>query len=120
MVNVRDKGKRGEREFRDLVNAIFELTGDDRISRTPCSGALSWMKGDLVQLSGILAGFHWEVKNEKSVRIWAYIEQAENDARQGKIPVVAFKRGGSKDFYVCLNAKYFLNLLKETEEKGVI
>ena len=113
MVNSIEKGKRGEREFRDLVNKIFNYTKEQGVQRTPNSGGLS-IKGDLIQLKGALSKYHFEVKNEKSVRMPAYIRQAEDDCSFDKTPVVAYKCMGK--WYCSLEAGSFLQLIKKLDD----
>jgi len=113
MVNSIDKGKRGEREFRDLVNQTFGWTNEEGVKRTPNSGGLA-IKGDLIQLKGSLNKYHWEVKNEKNVRMPAYHRQAEDDCSFDKTPVVAYKMGGK--WFCSLDAGAFLQLLKNLDD----
>jgi len=118
MINSQRKGKLGERAFAHLVNKCMGYTEAEGVRRTPCSGALSSFKGDLIQTSGVLSKFHFEVKNEAKARLWAYIRQAEEDASALKIPLVAIKRPQTDKFYVVMDAEYFFNLLKSYENKS--
>lgn len=116
MINSQQKGKRGEREFAKLVNRCMGYTEAEGVRRTPCSGAMASFKGDLIQTSGALSKFHFEVKNEAKARLWAYIRQAEEDASALKIPLVAIKRPGTDKFYIVLDAEHFFNMLKKQGE----
>ena len=119
MVNSRDKGKRGELEFRDIVNKVFGYTKEEGVRRTPNSGGLC-IKGDLIQLKGALQKYHWEVKNEAKPRLWAYIRQAESDCTFDKQAVVAIKCPGTNKFYCVIEATALLSLIKKTEVCGTI
>jgi Holliday junction resolvase len=114
MVNSCQKGKRGEREFANLVNTIFGWDKEEGVRRTPCSGAMSSFKGDLIQLKGALSQYHFEVKNEKSVRMPSYIRQAEADADFKKTPIVAFKHEGR--WFCAIEAGHLLELIKEVSK----
>lgn len=118
MVNSINKGKTGEREFANLVNTIFGWDKESGVRRTPCSGALSSFKGDLIQLKGALEKFHFEVKNEKSVRMPSYHRQAEADCSFDKTPIVGYKMGGK--WYCSLEAGALLQLIKELDEYRTI
>lgn len=92
----RQKGARGEREFRDLLCASgFEARRDGRLD------------DDLVHN---VEGFHFEVKRRETLAIPAWMRQARKDAN-GRIPVVAFRRNG-EPWQVVIDAEAFLNLLK--------
>jgi len=112
-INSCRKGKQGERDFANLVNTIFGWTKEEGVRRTPCSGALSSFKGDLIQTKGALEKYHFEIKNEKSVRLPAYHRQAEEDCSYDKTPVVGYKMGGQ--WYCSLKADAFLQLLKKLD-----
>ena len=115
MVNSQLKGKTGERDFANLVNTIFGWDKESGVRRTPCSGALSSFKGDLIQTKGMLSKYHFEIKNEKSVRMPAYLKQAEDDAAFDKQPVVGFKCKGK--WYCAIEAGAFFQILKTLSEQ---
>ena len=72
----RDKGARGERE----VCAILERH-DLPAVRTSNSGGLH-VKGDLTGVPG----YHFEVKRQETLRLPAWLRQAEYDGRGGACP----------------------------------
>jgi len=78
----RDKGKRGELEVRD----IFREAGFIECVRTPNSGGLH-VPGDLTQLPDL----HLEVKRWERVKIKDWIAQAQEEAPEGWVPLVAWR-----------------------------
>ena len=81
----RDKGAAGERE----VAAIFRAHGFD-CDRVPNSGGLR-LKGDLYGELPV----HVEVKRQERAQVWAWWEQAAEEAGAGW-PVLAFRRNRSE------------------------
>lgn len=110
MINSQTKGKRFERKIAKLLNAIFGTN----IRRTPNSGGLS-IKGDLLDTSGFLENFHWELKAQQSLNIWKALEQSRCDCPAAKTPLVVFTRN-QEESYVALKFMDFVNLLKELQE----
>jgi hypothetical protein len=53
-----------------------------------------------------------ESKNQERLQIWAALEQAEANTKEGTKPVLFFKRNRSK-LYVALEADHFFELIKE-------
>lgn len=109
-MNSQQKGKRKEREIAHILNRKFNAN----VRRTPNSGGLSF-KGDIVSLRGIISEFHWEIKNQETIQIWGFMEQAIRDCPIQKIPLLVFSRAFT-DNYVALRLDDFLNLVKELEE----
>ncbi len=99
----RNKGARGEREVCEAYREYgFEA------ERTPLSGALSWMKGDVTTS---LPDIHIEVKRTERLAVWDALMQAESDARDGQEPVLHFRRNHS-GWYVCISLDFFLRLMR--------
>jgi hypothetical protein len=100
-VNSCQKGKRGERAWRDVLIAHgYSARRGQQFSGTPDSP-------DVVCLD--LPGFHFEVKNVERLSVNEAMVQAVNDAGQ-KIPVVAHKRNRS-DWLVTMRASDWFRLL---------
>lgn len=113
MINPQTKAKIGEREFAKLINEILECNA----RRTPQSGGMDF-KGDLIDINpdSIAYIFHWEVKRQEKLNIWIAYYQALRDSKgTGKIPVVAYRKNNT-NWLISIDAKDFLNLLKELEE----
>lgn len=110
MLNSQSKGKRFERKIAKLLNAILGTN----IRRTPNSGGLS-IKGDLLDLTGVLKDYHWELKAQESLNIWKALEQSRRDCPLGKTPLVVFTRN-QENSYVAFGFMDFINLLKTIGE----
>ncbi len=113
-MNVRNKGNRGERAWRDVINTVFHV----QFARTPLSGGLD-LKGDLLRKYGspksIADEFHWEVKRVEKLNIHKALQQAIRDSRPPLIPCVVFRRN-NEDWRITLQAKDFLNILVELQD----
>lgn len=104
-INSREKGRKGEIEFikRHLLpywpgcKRNLDQFGDD--------------KRDCVEVAGI----HFQIKRTESLRVWAAIEQAETEARDHDLPVVAFRRNRSK-WYCIVEADEMVALLRLREQ----
>ncbi len=106
-INSRAKGARGEREWRDqLRNEGFDARRGQQFS----GGADS---PDVICES--LPGLHWEVKRVEAGNPYHWMEQAQRDAGDAKMPVVAHKRNG-KEWLCILRAEDFFTLLRETNQ----
>lgn len=101
----RGKGARGERAVIDMLHA----RGWTSAYRNYSSGAFGG--GDI--LHGPVA-VHLEVKHHERCSIWAWIAQAENDARPTDLPVVVFRRNRSQ-WYATLPADELFALLQLRE-----
>jgi len=93
MVNSNQKGKRGEREARDVLNAVFGTTC--RRGQQFCGGP------DSPDIADFIPKIHIEVKNVEKLRIKDAIEQAQCDCDMdsGDIPIVMWKKPRSKKWY---------------------
>jgi Holliday junction resolvase len=96
----REKGKRGEREWRDEIRKVGVSARRGRqYSGDPGS-------------PDVVSGFsrvHWEVKRTEKCSPYAYLAQAVADAGDG-VPIVAHKQNG-KDWLCILPASALLRLL---------
>ena len=103
MTNSRDKGARGEREWA----RVCRDNGYDCRRGQQYSG----VEGeDVIGLPGI----HIEVKRVQALNIENAIAQSRRDAKEGEIPIVAFRRNNEK-WKVCMDAESFFNLYREWE-----
>jgi Holliday junction resolvase len=96
----RVKGATAERE----VVEILKAAGYD-VHRTPHSGALEWLKGDVCGTQ-----FHIEVKRHESLRISEWCAKAEGEAG-GKPALLIFRRS-REPWRVCISLESFLKLLE--------
>lgn len=114
-INSKDKGKRGERMWRDVCRA----NGFDKVRRTVqyCGNT-----GDASDCIG-LPNIHQEVKFVENLNVRKAYEQAEHDAIQadnGDMPIVAWKKSNQK-WLVIISADDFFKIYKESkwsEEHG--
>jgi Holliday junction resolvase len=101
-MNSREKGKRGERQWRDELRAAgYAARRGQQFSGSPDSpdvvcDALPWA--------------HFEVKAVERLNIEDAMEQARRDC-DGKVPVVAHKRNHRR-WLVTMEAETFFKLLR--------
>lgn len=107
-INSRAKGKTGELEF---VHFLMERNITARRGQQFAGG------GDSpdVMAAGCLANYHLEVKRKESGNLYGWLDQAATDADLCKVPVVAHRRNG-KRWVVILDARDFINLVKENHD----
>lgn len=100
-LNSRSKGKRGELEF---INRHLRPHWPKACRNVDQHGE---DKRDCLNVAGV----HWQVKRTEAFQVWAALEQAESEARDGDMPVVAFRRNHSK-WYCVLSAEDLVELLR--------
>jgi Holliday junction resolvase len=84
-INSRSKGKVGERQWRDVLRAAgYNARRGQQFSGE--RGNPDVIVEDLP--------IHYEVKRCQVFRPYEWLEQASNDAPDGKFPTVAFRRNG--------------------------
>ena len=102
MVNSRNKGKRGEREFAALCREHGYICRRGQ--------QYSGIEGeDVIGLPGI----HVEVKRVEKLNIENAMAQARRDAGDKK-PIVAFRRNGER-WKICMDAEDWFELYREWE-----
>lgn len=84
MVNSRQKGARGEREFSTYLK---EHGISAHRTQQFCGNG-----GDSADVVTDIDRVHFEVKRVESLRIYDAVLQAQADKKDGKIPVVAHKK----------------------------
>ena len=103
MIKSKDKGKRGELQVAALLRGFgYEARRGQQFSGSPDSP-------DVVHS---VEGFHIEVKYTEAFSPYKAMEQAEDDAKEGDIPVV-FYRKKRKRWMVLIDAEDFMNLISE-------
>ena len=121
-INSREKGKRGERAFRDVLREA----GFRKAFRTVQYSGRGPDASDVTCPE--LPSIHWEIKNCEAGNPYVWLAQAERDAGvvmtqgealalrdpQRRIPVVAHKRNG-RPWLAVLSMDDLLQLLKETD-----
>ena len=106
--SAKNKGKRLQNNFRDLLLEAFqELEPDDIRS------AIMGESGEDIKLSPAarkLIPYSFECKNREKLNIWDSLKQAEENSGDYS-PVLIFKRNRSKT-YAVLNVEDFIKLIK--------
>lgn len=103
-INSRQKGARGEREFRDLLRA----EGYSARRGQQFSGA----NGDPDVVCPCLPWAHWEVKCVERYDLPAWLQQAKDDAaKTGRVPIVAHTRNW-EGWNISMPWEYFVELLR--------
>lgn len=106
-INSRDKGKRGERMWRDVCRA----NGFDKVRRTVqyCGNT-----GDASDCIG-LPNVHQEVKFVENLNVRKAYEQAMHDAKKsGNLPIVAWKKN-NQPWLVTMSADDWFKIYRESE-----
>lgn len=110
MVNSRDKGARGERQWRDEIRAAgWNAERGQQRSGSPDSPDV---KHDMPYFNG--KELHFEVKRTERFQMYAALEQATGDCSSLDMPVVAHKKNG-KRWVVCMYADDFFDLVREAK-----
>lgn len=97
MVNSRQKGARGEREWRDFLRENWDCP--DAIRGVQYHGG-----PDSPDVRGGVPGTHAEVKRVESLSLYKAMEQAVDDAPEGEVPYVAHRRN-NKPWLVVVRAE---------------
>ena len=103
-MNSREKGKRGERQWRDELRANgFDARRGQQFCGSPDSpdvvcSALPWI--------------HFEVKAVEKLNMWEAMNQARNECGQA-VPIVAHKRN-FRPWLVTMDAETFFRFLRGT------
>lgn len=103
-VNSRRKGARGELDFIDTHLKPFWPDA--------CRN-LDQFKGDTRDCLNV-GPYHFQIKRVERLNIWAAIAQAETEARDGRLPVVAFRRNATP-WYCVMAASVAVPLLRARE-----
>jgi hypothetical protein len=108
--SAKNKGKRLQNAIRDMILEQFsELEQDDVVS-TPMGSS-----GTDIQLSPAarkLFPYSPECKNQEKMNIWASLEQAKHNTKDGTTPVLFFKRNNTS-VYAVIPAEHFFDLIKK-------
>jgi hypothetical protein len=103
------KGRKLQNDVRDLIKEHFPQLHPDDVVSTQMGGS-----GTDIQLSPAarqVLPYSIECKNQEKLNVWASLEQAENNVKEGTYPVLFFKRNRSK-MYVAMDAEHFFELIK--------
>ena len=112
--SAKNKGKRLQNSFRDLLLETFKQLEPDDIK-----SAIMGESGEDIKLSPAarkLIPYSFECKNQEALNIWSSLEQAETNAGDYD-PVLIFKRNRSKT-YAVINIEKFIELINESNSKS--
>jgi len=105
-VNSREKGKRGERRWRDVLRDAGFLHAHRGVQYAGGADSPDVACPELPRL-------HFEVKAVEALNIWRAMAQAIEDAGAQKIPVVAHTRNRA-GWLVTMRAEDWLALIRES------
>ena len=110
--SAKNKGKRLQNSFRDLLLETFKQLEPDDIR-----SAIMGESGEDIKLSPAarkLIHYSFECKNQEKLNIWDSLSQAEENAGNYD-PVLIFKRNRSKT-YAVINIDKFIELINENSK----
>ena len=112
--SAKNKGKRLQNSFRDLLLETFKQLEPDDIR-----SAIMGESGEDIKLSPAarkLIPYSFECKNQEKLNIWYALSQAEENAGDYD-PVVIFKRNMSET-YAIITVKTFIELIDENSKSS--
>ena len=112
--SAKNKGKRLQNSFRDLLLESFKQLEPDDIR-----SAIMGESGEDIKLSPAarkLIPYSFECKNQEKLNIWEALSQAEENAGDYD-SVVIFKRNRSKT-YAVINIEKFIELIDENSKSS--
>lgn len=109
-MNSRQKGKRGELEWRDVLREEGWLGAARGQQRSGLEEA------DVV---GGPVGMHFEVKRVERLDLRAAVEQAKRDAGGNQIPVVAHRRNSDRQWLATVDARTLLRMVALLQHHGL-
>lgn len=107
-INSKRKGSRGENELAKLLRRYGYK--DAKRSAQYCG-----KNGGVADVVGV-DGLHIECKRNEQVRDDVFLQQAENDARKGQVPIVMYRRNG-EEWKALLRLNIFMAIWEELTEK---
>jgi hypothetical protein len=111
--SAKAKGRKLQNTVRDMILENFPQLHPDDVVSTQMGGA-----GVDIQLSPMarkLFTYSPECKNQEKLNIWASLEQAEKNTKEGTAPILFFKRNRSK-MYVAMEAEHFFELINRLQQ----
>jgi len=108
----KNKGAKFQKEIKELLHEYYpQIHQDDiKVSVMGESGRDIHLFGD----ARLLIPLSIECKNVERLNIWSAIKQAEQNATEGTLPVVFFRRNREKA-KVVLDAEEFIKLLRDAD-----
>jgi hypothetical protein len=106
-MNSREKGKRGERRWRDVLRDAGFLKAHRGVQFQGGPGSPDVQCPELPTI-------HFEVKSVERLNVWEAMAQAGRDAGPSKTPVVAHTRSRS-GWLVTMRAEDWLDLVRRSD-----
>lgn len=118
----RSKGARYERSIAKKFQDRYGV----ELKRTPQSGGFAKksekaddFRGDITIVDNKqMLKLHLECKDQKQWSLKQWIEQAECDCPEGRVPVVVFHQHNTSKDYVCVSLEDFLSLVEKNKVVG--
>lgn len=124
MANRRIKVSSGKAKGRRLQNFICEqlMEKHPELREGDIRPAIMGESGVDIKLSPTakdVIPFDIEAKNQEKLNIWSALKQAEENAENGRVPLLVFKRNRSKTYVVVDWEKFMELLYKEDSIKKI-
>lgn len=116
---ARNKGANYERKIAEKFKERYDI----ELRRTPQSGGFAYdskradeFRGDILPVeSNVDMKLHIECKNQKTWQLRSWLEQAESDCPEGKIPMVVMHKPNTSKEYVVLDLEDFFKLVDKNK-----
>ncbi|MBO8161091.1 MAG: hypothetical protein H0Z24_05595 [Thermosipho sp. (in: Bacteria)] len=113
--SAKNKGANYERKIAEKFKERYNV----ELKRTPQSGGFAKdvekaedFRGDIIPVEKDLDfKLHIECKNQKSWKLKEWLQQAEEDCPEGKIPVVVMHKHGTSKEYVVIELNNFFDIV---------
>ena len=96
--SAKNKGVRLQNAIRDLLYKFYPSLESGDIKTAVMGESGTDIKLSPLAKKSII--FDIEAKNQEKLNIWSALNQAEDNAEEGRIPLVVFKRNRSKTYAV--------------------
>lgn len=107
------KKAKGSRLEREVATAYRHYGIDDKATRMPMSGAMAHFKGDIWKPNDY--EYLDECKNSERVKLWEWWDQAKEQTKGTRIPVLHISRNNSPVLTVIALDTY-MNMRKEIKD----
>jgi len=119
----KNKGQRLQKEVVQALRKKYKFDSKEQLNSLFFEGNVTaapmGLAGTDIRLSPLakeIIPFETECKNVEKINIWGALQQAEDNTKEGRIPLVVFRRNRSKT-YAVLEFNKLLELIGDTNEK---
>lgn len=112
-MKIRSRKNKGKRLQKYVQSLLLEKTKSFGLVEGDIQNTVMGESGRDIKLSPAaetVIPFDIECKNTEKINIWSAIQQAENNCKEGRIPMVIFSKNYSKT-YAVIELDKLLNLL---------